>query len=155
MPAIVSYWGNPVAIWQLFVCCIWGAGISTPPVTSSGKGWRPKCANACSANPAGQAPGCRAHLLQVSWGAWCCWSHAGSVLLLTGRLPWGWCGFGTAVQGSPSAHVPQHHPRSAQHNHSPSGSVTSRYFHRLPLAVVPASIIWAVLDLSGQGRSVW
>lgn len=154
VPAIVPYWGNPVVIWQLFVCRIWGAGISMPPMTPQVKAGGRRVAKARSANPMGRASGCRAHLLPVPWGAWHCWSHAGSMLLLAARLPWGRCSFGTAVQGRPSAHILQHHPRSAQHDCSPSGSVTSHYFHRLPLAVVPASVIWGVLDLSGRGRRV-
>lgn len=43
VPAIVPYWGNPVVIWQLFVCRIWGAGINMPPMTPSGESWRPTC----------------------------------------------------------------------------------------------------------------
>lgn len=46
----------------------------------------------------------------------------------------------------------QHHPRLVQRDLQPPRGVAPHYFHWLPLALTSASVIWAVLDLSAQGR---
>lgn len=66
---------------------------------------------------------------------------------------------GEAALGPPrGAAAPRHPvphsaiPALSSVTRGPSGGVASHYFHWLPLALAPASVIWDVLDLSGRDR---